>query len=258
MRFKLTIEYDGTRYSGWQFQKDARTIQGELQKAIGEAAETTTFELYGSGRTDAGVHALGQVAHLDITTKLDAFKLRLGINDRLPHDIHVLKIEKAGPKFHARHDAIARSYLYQISRRRTAFGKKAVWWIKDELEIQKMRSAATLFLGLKDFRNFTAKDPEGESTKVELQEIALSESGSLILIRIVGSHFLWKMVRQIVGVLAEVGRGRLSADAVARMFKERSDLTARLTAPPSGLFLEKVYYPNETRLSTMDPTLRIV
>src|SRR3972149_6579145 len=119
-RFKLILEYEGTRYSGWQGQKNARTVQGDLMNAIGVVTETKQFELYGSGRTDAGVHALRQVAHLDIKTMLAPEILRRKLNDELPADINILEIGKAAPSFHARHDAVARSYLYQISRRRTA------------------------------------------------------------------------------------------------------------------------------------------
>jgi len=132
-RFKIFIEYEGTRYSGWQIQKNARTIQGELQTAIHAVFKIPRFEFYGSGRTDAGVHALGQVAHLDVDTMLAPEIIRRKLNDELPADISVMEVSRTERGFHARHDALARSYLYQISRRRTAFGKRYVWWVKDEL-----------------------------------------------------------------------------------------------------------------------------
>ncbi|MEO6238069.1 MAG: tRNA pseudouridine synthase A, partial [Vicinamibacterales bacterium] len=128
-RFKLLIEYTGTRYSGWQIQKNARTVAGEIDRAVHEVTGRGEFELYGAGRTDAGVHALAQVAHLDIYTDLPAQTLRHRVNDVLPSDIHVRRIDKAPHRFHARHDAMSRSYLYQISRRKTAFFKPYVWWI---------------------------------------------------------------------------------------------------------------------------------
>ena len=159
-RFKLTIEYEGTRFSGWQVQKNARTVQGEINDAIGKVFGTHGFEFYGSGRTDAGVHALQQVAHLDIKTVLAPEIIRMKLNDELPADINIIEVEKATNDFHARHDAMARSYLYQISRRRTAFGKRYVWWVKDPLDIVKMRQTAEMFIGLKDFQSFTADDPE--------------------------------------------------------------------------------------------------
>jgi tRNA pseudouridine38-40 synthase len=241
-RFKLVLEYAGTRYSGWQIQKNARTIQGELRRVVSEVTKKSDFEIYGSGRTDAGVHALGQVAHLDVETRMAPEPLRLAVNDLLPADIHVLAIERAAPRFHARHDAVARSYLYQISRRRTAFGKPYVWWIKDELSVTKMRAAARLFRGMNDFRSFTDQKTEEGSTRVLVQEVTVAESGALVLIRIVGSHFLWKMVRRIVGVLAEVGRGAMEETEVRRLLARKSRAPAALTAPPSGLFLERVLY----------------
>jgi len=256
-RFKLTIEYEGTRFSGWQVQKNARTVQGEINAAIGKVFGTHNFEFYGSGRTDAGVHALQQAAHLDIKTTLAPEIIRLKLNDELPADINIIEVEKAHPDFHARHDALARSYLYQISRRRTAFGKKFVWWVKDPLDIVKMRQTAELFQGLKDFQSFTADDPEEKSTKVHVNSIDVQQSGDLILIRIVGSHFIWKMVRQIIGVLAEVGRGAMPINDVKKFLHTKSDTPAKMTAPPSGLFLERVYYKGDVWLKELKPMMEI-
>ena len=246
-RFKLVLEYAGTRYSGWQIQKNARTIQGELVAAVEAATGKKGFELYGSGRTDAGVHALQQVAHLDVETPLTPERLRLALNDALPPDVNVLSLERTPRRFHARHGAIARSYLYQIARRRTAFAKPYVWWVKDELDVPRMRKAASLFLGMNDFRSFAAAEPDEGSTRVLIETLEMREEGELILIRIVGSHFLWKMVRRVVGVLAEVGRGKMQMSEVAQLLEQRSDVPARLTAPPSGLFLERVFYEGESR-----------
>ncbi|MGH9372228.1 MAG: tRNA pseudouridine synthase A, partial [Vicinamibacterales bacterium] len=163
-RFRLVIEYAGTRYSGWQIQKNARTVQGEIDRAIREVFRPRELELYGSGRTDAGVHALAQVAHLELYTNVSPEQLRRRLNDGLPADINIIAVEKVPHRFHARHDAVSRSYLYQISRRRTAFGKAVVWWIKEPLDIAAMRDAAGLFVGLKDFRGFTDDDPAEKST----------------------------------------------------------------------------------------------
>ena len=241
-RFKLLIEYTGTRYSGWQIQKNARTVAGEIERAVHEATRRDGFELYGAGRTDAGVHALAQVAHLDVYTDLPAQTLRHRINDGLPSDIYVRRIDKAPHRFHARHDALLRSYLYQISRRKTAFFKPYVWWIKEPLDPARMRDAARPFVGMQNFASFTADEPGEKSTRVLVDRLDVVEDGDLILVRIVGSHFLWRMVRRIVGVLAAVGRGELSAAQAGRFLEEQSDLPATLTAPASGLFLEGVYY----------------
>ena len=247
MRLKLTIEYAGTRYSGWQIQKNARTVQGELERAIRDATGVREFELYGSGRTDAGVHALAQVAHLDIDTAAPPEALRRRVNDALPADINVLRMEKVRHRFHARRDAKARSYVYHVSRRRTAFAKPFVWWVKDDLDVDRMRATAAQFVGFHDFQSFSDDDPDEKSTQVLVDALDIYEDGDLLLIHIEGSHFIWKMVRRIVGVLVEVGRGALTASAAATMLTERSDVPARLTAPASGLFLERVYYEDDER-----------
>ena len=137
-RFKLTLEYEGTRYRGWQVQKNARTVAGEIEEAVRRLSGRKDFELYGSGRTDAGVHALAQVAHLDLNTSLDPERLRFALNDELPADINLLAAERVGRRFHARHDAVMRSYLYQVSRRRSALAKPFVWWVKDTLDAKSM------------------------------------------------------------------------------------------------------------------------
>lgn len=257
-RFRLTIEYAGTRYSGWQVQKNARTVQGELHRALEAALGRTPFETYGSGRTDAGVHALAQVAHLDTAATLPPATLVARVNDALPADINVLSAERVPPRFHARHSAVARSYLYQIAKRRTAFAKPYVWWVKDALDVAAMQAGARALTGFGDFRAFTDDDPEEKSTRVLVEDVAVGEDGDLILVRVVGSHFLWKMVRRIVGVLVEAGRGALTPEQVAALLSSSSDLPPKLTAPASGLFLERVYYgPSETRPPLAAPMIKV-
>jgi tRNA pseudouridine38-40 synthase len=260
-RFKLTIEYAGTKYSGWQKQKNARTVQGELEQAIGAATRDKSFEFMGSGRTDAGVHALRQIAHLDLRKPLPAETLRRGINDNLNADIHVLAVDGVPHRFHARHGAIARSYLYQVSRRRTAFAKPFVWWVKDALDLDRMQQAAARFTGMHDFQAFSDDDPEEKSTDVLVDDMTLAESGDLILIRVGGSHFIWKMVRRMVGVLVEIGKGDLEIEDVSRLLDAgskdpapRSSIApAQLTAPASGLFLERVFYQGDQRHWPLQP-----
>lgn len=256
-RFKLYIEYEGTRYSGWQKQNNARTVQGELIKACREIFDDGFIDLQGSGRTDSGVHALCQVAHLDVKTVLAPEIIKLKINDLLPYDINILEVEKTNKNFHARHSAVSRSYIYQISRRRTALGKYFVWWIKDELDFDLMKKASELFVGLHDFSSFSDDDPEEKSTKVLIDDIQLREEGDLILIRIIGSHFIWKMVRRIVGVLVEVGRRKKTEKDILFYLNNKSDEPSRFTAPPSGLFLERVYYDNDVVKKVFNSLLRI-
>ena len=255
-RFKLTIEYAGTRYSGWQIQKNAKTVQGEIDSAVRTVTSRQDFELYGSGRTDAGVHALAQVAHLDVATSLPPRTLVERLNTELPADINILSAGVVPHRFHARHDAVARRYLYQIARRRTAFAKAFVWWVKDPVSVDRMREAAGAFVGFRDFGAFAESDGrEGaeRSTQVHVDRLDIVDADDLVLVGIEGSHFLWKMVRRMVGALVEIGRGALEPEAAARLMTGPSDAPARLTAPASGLFLERVYYETDARNATTKP-----
>lgn len=245
--FKIYLEYCGTNYAGWQEQKNAKTVQGVLIDRIKKVFSSTKgnnkfIELVGSGRTDKGVHALQQVAHLKCETMLAPEILKMKINDLLPSDINILEIEKAPLSFNARHSAKSRQYLYVISKRRTAFEKKFVWWVKDKLNTEAMRSAALLLKGMNDFYSFADRDKNEKSTLVLVEEVSLSETDDKIFFRIKASHFLWKMVRRVVGSLVEVGRGNLSEADIKFYLHNHSDDLSKYTAPPSGLFLEKVFY----------------
>jgi tRNA pseudouridine38-40 synthase len=150
-------------------------------------------------------------------------------------------------RFHARHDAVGRSYLYHVSRRRTAFAKPFVWWVKDTLDIDRMRHAAARFVGFHDFQAFSDDDPAETSTEVLVETLDIHDDDDLIVFHIEGSHFIWKMVRRIVGVIVDVGRGSMTADQAAALLASSSDVAARLTAPASGLFLERVYYEGDPK-----------
>lgn len=256
-RFKLTIEYAGTRYSGWQVQKNARTIQGEIDRAVREVTGARDVELYGAGRTDAGVHALGQVAHLDVRTAFPAETLRRRINDELPADINILRADPVPHRFHARHDAVSRGYLYQVARRRTAFAKPLVWWVREPLSVDAMRRAAAVFEGFNDFASFTDDDPEEKSTRVAVSRVRVEEAGALILVRVEGSHFLWKMARRMVGVMVAAGLSTLDEGDVESLLREPSRMPAELTAPPSGLFLERVSYAREHPAEDAPPLVNL-
>jgi tRNA pseudouridine38-40 synthase len=246
--FKVTLEYDGTRYSGWQEQKNARTIMGEIRQAAQQVFEGK-FEMQGAGRTDAGVHALGQVMHIktasEVRHHLETIRNRL--NDLLPADIAILSVERAAPNFHARHDAASRIYLYQISQRKQAFIKRYVWWVKDPLNTGKMSEAASLLVGRRDFNCFRASDPSRphESTIVDIEAAAIETEDEIIQFRIAGSHFLWRMVRRIMGTLVKVGAAEITVADFEQLVDGRSDAgfdVAAWTAPASGLFLEEIRY----------------
>jgi tRNA pseudouridine38-40 synthase len=243
--YKIILEYDGTNYSGWQTQKNSKSIQGTLISAA-QNFLGIPVEVQGAGRTDSGVHALAQATHLKTSRKINTETLLIGLNDNLPASINVLRVENVPPRFHARHNALGRSYLYLIAKRRTAFGKRYVWWVKDKLDIGKMQKALGIFQGFHDFISFADKRMDKEtSTKVNIEGLYLTEFGDIIALRIVGSHFLWKMVRRIVGITVEAGRGNFSIRDIEQMLSSHSEVPARFTAPPSGLFLEKVLYEGD-------------
>ena len=242
-RFKLLIEYAGTRYSGWQIQKNARTVQGEIDRAIREAFRPREFELYGSGRTDAGVHALAQVAHLDLYTSATPEQLRRKLNDELPADINIIAVDKVPHRFHARHDAVARSYVYQISRRRTAFGKPFVWWIKEPLDVGAMRRSGRALRGHEGLPRL-----HGRRRRREVDAGARRGAGD----RRGGTadpHPRARLALPVEDGAADRRRARRGRPAGASLPRDAisADLdVAALTAPAAGLFLEGVYYAATT------------
>jgi len=247
--YRINVEYEGTRFRGWQEQQNARSIAGELRRAITEAGGDMS-ELGGAGRTDAGVHALAQTAHLRLRKPVDVEPFRRAVNGALPSDIHVLSMLRAADAFHARHEAVSRVYLYQVSRRRTAHAKPHVWWVKRELDPARMAEGAARLTGRHDFALFCERAAEQTSTLVVLDKAEVAEAGALILVRLTASHFLWKMVRRVVGMLVRVGAGESSTSDIDTLLAGRlpegaEEGIARWTAPAAGLFLERVIYPGE-------------
>jgi tRNA pseudouridine38-40 synthase len=246
---KLTLEYDGSKYSGWQAQLNARTVQGELQ-AVADELFGTKVDVQGAGRTDAGVHAIGQVAHIKVRSlhkDLTPARILSELNDRLPSSVAVLSCEEAPPRFHARHDAVSRTYFYQISTRKTALAKRYVWWIKKPLNVSEMQKAADLIHGRHDFVCFRSPDPSrpGESTIVVVDSAEVAVDEHLVIFRIEASHFLWKMVRRLTGTLARIGLGEVTVDQFRSLLAGHADKSldvAAWTAPSSGLFLESIQY----------------
>ncbi|HTM14763.1 MAG TPA: tRNA pseudouridine(38-40) synthase TruA [Bryobacteraceae bacterium] len=247
--FRLTLEYDGSKFSGWQAQINARSVQGDLQRVADELFGVDV-DLQGAGRTDAGVHAVGQAAHIKVRKLRDDLtpaRILRELNDRLPSSIAVLECAEAAPSFHARHDAVSRAYFYQISTRKTALSKRFVWWIKQPLDVAKMQEATALITGRHNFVCFRAADPSrpGESTTVVVTSAEVGVDDNLIVFRIEASHFVWKMVRRLVGTLVKVGLGEVSVEQFAGLLTGRKNPQfdiAAWTAPASGLFLEAVRY----------------
>jgi tRNA pseudouridine38-40 synthase len=249
MNYKLTLEYDGSKFSGWQSQINARTVQGELQRVADELFGLPV-EVQGAGRTDSGVHALGQVANIKVRNarrKFDLPHLKTELNDRLPSSIAVVECEAAPESFHARHNASSRAYFYQISIRKAALSKKFAWWIKQPLDLKAMQEAAALIAGRHNFVRFCAPDPSrpGEPTTVVVNSAEVGLDGHMIVFRIEASHFLWKMVRRLTGTLVKIGLGEISQDQFLSLLAGKKDPkldVASWTAPAAGLFLESVRY----------------
>ena len=252
-RYKLLIEYDGTRYSGWQLQRNAKSVQGMLI-----AAATTAFgavgELMGSGRTDAGVHALGQVASVEVTFSHDVSTLARALNAHLPEDIRVLAVDEAEAGFHARFRARSKTYRYCIRNAAVAspFERAFVWHVPQPLDVDAMRAAASRLVGRHDFSTFRSIGTDVPDAVRTLRVSAvmetpaavpwLGDAAPLLTYEVTGDGFLRHMVRAIVGTLVEVGRGWRDAAQMDVLLRARDRARAGATAPPQGLVLVRVDY----------------
>jgi len=238
---KITISYDGTDYHGWQKQRKRRTIQGELETALKKILSVET-PVIGSGRTDAGVHALAQVAHFKAETRLDSGEFMRALNGTLPKDIRVTSLQKVSTDFHARKSAKSKIYRYRIlnSPRMSPFLLRYVLHWPSALDIQAMSEAAALFIGEHDFTSFSSNKELHPIRSVILSKI--NQRGKEIAYDVEASGFLRYMVRSIVGTLLEVGRGKMHPENIEDMFKKKKRSPQSPTAPAKGLCLIKVKY----------------
>lgn len=243
-RYKLTIEYDGAPFMGWQVQKNQPSVQGELKKAA-EAIDGQPVTVFGAGRTDSGVHALGQVAHMDMVKDIRADKIRDGMNFHLlNHPITVLDAEIVHPDFNCRFDATSRRYLYRIIDRRPklALDRGKVWRIPVKMDADLMNHAAGVLLGEHDFTTFRDKQCQASSPVKTLDELSVSRVGDEIHIHAKARSFLHRQIRSITGVLAEVGMGKLYSSDVKTMLDACDRRMCSPVAPPDGLYLMQVEY----------------
>ncbi len=243
-RYRITVEYDGGPFVGWQMQANGPSVQEELEKALQRLTGEATV-VYGAGRTDAGVHALGQVAHFDLLRAWDVGRLRDGLNAHLrPHPIAVLEAEEAAPDFHARFSATSRHYQYRIVDRRAplALDRGRVWWRPRRLDAETMHDAAQRLLGRHDFTTFRASECQAESPVKTLDRFDVSRHGGEILIEAGARSFLHHQVRSMVGSLALVGEGKWSAGDLLAALTARDRKACGPVAPPDGLYLVRVGY----------------
>ena len=244
MRFKLTLEYDGGPFQGWQRLGDAPSVQGALEDAV-EKLTGAKSEVVGAGRTDAGVHARGQVAHVDLEKPFEAWKLAEALNAHLrPAPIAVLKAEEAAPDFHARFDATNRAYLYCIINRRAPLTLEHghAWRLAASLDADAMHVAAQRLVGQHDFTTFRDSQCQAKSPIKTLDRCDVARDGEEIQIRCEARSFLHRQVRSMVGTLAEVGLGKMSADDVAAALAAKDRALCGPVAPADGLYLMRVDY----------------
>jgi tRNA pseudouridine38-40 synthase len=241
---RLTLEYDGTSYCGWQRQKNGLSIQQVIEESISRITGENV-KVIGSGRTDSGVHALCQIANFHTNSSLKERGLLLGINSLLPEDIIIRGLEEVDPAFHASFSAKSKVYLYQICNRpvRPVIERRYSWFLREPLSIETMRDSAALFLGRHDFSSFCSTHSDSSNRVRTILSLQLEEdSREMIRIFIEADGFLRYMVRTIVGVLAAVGLGKCTKEEVIEIMEAKDRRSARLTAPPQGLFLLQVKY----------------
>jgi tRNA pseudouridine38-40 synthase len=245
VRYKLTLEYDGGPFSGWQRAGDIPSVQGAIEDAV-EKLTGVFAEVTGSGRTDAGVHALGQVAHVDIEKHfVSPQRFADGLNAHLrPHPISVLRAEEAAPDFHARFDAVRRVYFYSIINRRgpAAISRGFVWRVARELDVDAMQAAAQRLIGHHDFTTFRDSHCQAKSPVKTLDRCDVVCQGETVQVWCEARSFLHRQVRSIVGTLVEVGLGKITADDVAAALAAKDRVHCGPVAPADGLFLMRVDY----------------
>ena len=247
MRYAILLEYDGTAFHGWQIQPAGATIQAALEEAISKIIQQD-IRVTGSGRTDAGVHAAGQVAHFDADLPMPVGRLTGAINTHLPDDIRVLDAQEVTGEFNSRFDAIARHYQYNISYFPHPITRHTHWYCKYELNIDLLNQCASMILGEHDFTSFCASVTDTENMVCDIQHSEWEVRNTRIIYRVHGSRFLHHMVRMLVGTMIEVARGRWSIDDFRLRLQQPNHDHDTITAPAKGLILERVVYPTELHL----------
>ncbi len=244
MRMKCTISYDGTSFAGYQVQPNKRTVQGDIEAALARLHKGESVKIHASGRTDAGVHAKGQVIHFDTSLNLPEEKWMLALNAHLPDDIVMLKTEKALDDFHARFDAKRKEYRYfiQLSKLRDPFLRQYAYHYKYPIDVKLMEQAAETLIGTYDFTSFCSAKTEVVDKVRTLETIEFFEENGLLVVRFVGNGFLYNMVRILVGTLLEVGQGEREPASLTEVLEKKDRRFAGKTAPGHGLYLWEVCY----------------
>lgn len=245
-RIKCTLSYDGTHFSGYQIQPGKRTVQGELERALERIHKGEAIRITASGRTDAGVHAYGQVVHFDTFLSLSPDQWKKALNALLPDDIVIKDAQEAAPSFHARFSAKAKEYRYKvrIAQERDVFLRNYCYHFPYPLDIGAMRRSLSLIEGTHDFTSFCLAKTDVDDRVRTIYTADMTVQDDLLEFRFIGNGFLYNMVRIIVGTILEVGQGKRSVDSISSALAAKDRRFARKTAPPQGLYLWKVYYDN--------------
>ncbi|WP_202710051.1 tRNA pseudouridine(38-40) synthase TruA [Sporosalibacterium faouarense] len=240
---RLTIEYDGTRFNGWQKQPNQRTIQGEIEKALKKITNQEVC-IHGSGRTDKGVHARGQVASFHTQSRIPEDRFKVALNSILPKDITIKNSEQVNNDFHARFSAIGKEYSFLIynHRIRSSLVREYSYHVKYDLNIERMKRASEDFIGEHDFRSFMTSGSSIKDTVRRIDKFTINRDNNIIKLRVSGNGFLYNMVRIMTGTLIDIGCGKLSEDIIPSILNSRKRDNAGHTAKPQGLYLEKVFY----------------
>ena len=251
--YRLVIAYDGTEFRGWMDNDGVRTVQGELKEAL-QVLTDGSVEVEGSSRTDTGVHARGQLVRVRLQDFIDPESLQRSLQGITPKDIEVVSCQIADAKWHPRFSAIGKRYLYRItnSPRRPLFQEQTCWWVRPELDLEAMNNAALPLIGQHDFAAFrTRSKDEPVDTVRTIYELRVDRAGDRVWIQVVGDGFLYRMVRNLVGTLVEVGRGFRDASESIEILESRDRQRAGVAAPPQGLFLMEVACEGEALPSTL-------
>lgn len=243
-RFKCLVAYDGTQFSGYQVQPKKRTVQSEMEAALKKLHKGKEVKVSASGRTDAGVHAKGQVIHFDSELDIPLPRWDIALNSLLPDDIVILSTEETNSSFHARFDAKGKEYRYflRLSSQRDPFTRNYAYQYRYSLNLESMKAAASSLIGTHDFTSFCSAKTEVEDKVRELKEIELIEEDESLVFRFVGNGFLYNMVRILVGTLLEVGAGEREPHSMTKILEKRDRSFAGKTAPAHGLYLWRVFY----------------
>lgn len=240
---KLIIEYDGKKFGGWQKQPNKLNIQGEIEKAI-EEITGETVELNASGRTDAGVHSLGQTANFKTNSKIDISKMAIAINSKLKQSIRIIKAEEVDEKFHARYSCKGKKYKYVINNSKygSAIYRDLEYHMPIKLNVEAMQKGIKYFEGEHDFKGFKASGTSSKSSVRTIYSAKVIENGERIIIELEGNGFLYNMVRIISGTIVDVGLGKIKPEEIPEIIESKDRTRAGKTLPPQGLYLVEVYY----------------